>query len=199
MKIKICGLTRKQDIEVVNIHKPNYIGFVFAVSRRMVTPAQAHELREILHADIIPVGVFVDEPQQNILSLAKSGIIDVIQLHGEEDEEYVQNLKQLTDKPIIKAVSVQNIGDVQKWHITAADYLLLDHVGGGTGQKFDWSLIGKTDKPYFLAGGLNAENIAEAIAKTASFAVDVSSGVETNGLKDPAKIGEFIKRCKCGK
>ena len=198
MKIKICGLTRPQDIDALNANKPDYIGFVFAESRRKVTPAQAAGLRKLLSPDIIPVGVFVDEAQENILALLRDGIIDVIQLHGSEDEEYIQKLKHLTDKTIIKAISVQNRGDVQKWSGTAADYLLLDHKGGGTGENFNWDLIGEIDKSYFLAGGLNAQNITEAILKTAPFAVDVSSGVETDGVKDPAKIKEFIWRVRNG-
>jgi len=198
MKIKICGLTRPQDIDALNANKPDYIGFVFAESRRKVTPAQAAGLRKLLSPDIIPVGVFVDEAQENILALLRDGIIDVIQLHGSEDEEYIQKLKHLTDKTIIKAISVQNRGDVQKWSGTAADYLLLDHKGGGTGENFNWDLIGEIDKSYFLAGGLNAQNITEAILKTAPFAVDVSSGVETDGVKDPAKIKEFIRRVRNG-
>jgi phosphoribosylanthranilate isomerase len=196
VKIKICGLSRACDIEAVNIAKPDYIGFVFAESRRKVTAAQAASLRELLSPDIIPVGVFVNESPRNILSIVQDGAIDAIQLHGTEDEAYIMGLKLLTDKPIIKAISVQNEGDVQKWSETAADYLLLDHKGGGTGQSFDWHLIGKSEKPYFLAGGLNKENVAEAIKKTTPFAVDVSSGVETDGVKDPEKISEFIGRVR---
>jgi len=193
VKVKVCGLSRPGDIESVNIWKPDYIGFVFASSRRNVTPVQAFELRRKLCSDIIPVGVFVDEPVENILSLVRDGVIDVIQLHGSENEEYIQKIKLLTGKQVIKAVSVQKKGDVQEWTETAADYLLLDNKGGGTGEKFDWDLIGETDKPYFLAGGLNTDNITEAIVKTAPFAVDVSSGVETDGMKDPVKIKKIIR------
>jgi len=197
-KVKICGLTRLCDIDVVNIEKPDYIGFVFANSRRKVSPKQAMELRGNLVDGITSVGVFVDETIENILCLIQSGIIDVVQLHGTEDEEYIKRLKALTDKSVIKAISVQNVGDVQKWTSTSADYLLLDSKGGGTGQPFDWSLIGETDKPYFLAGGLDISNISSAINKTNPFAVDISSGVETNGVKDSAKIKEFIWRIRNG-
>ena len=197
-KIKICGLTRSWDIESVNIEKPDYIGFVFANSRRRVTPTQAMELRSKLAKEIIPVGVFVDETPENILQLVQNGVIEMVQLHGTETEEYIVKLKELTDVPIIKAISVQHTGDVQKWESTAADYLLLDSQGGGTGQAFDWSLIGKTPKPYFLAGGLDANNITNAISQTTPFAVDVSSGVETDGFKDPKKINEFIWRVRHG-
>jgi len=195
-KIKICGLTRLCDIEFVNEEKPEYIGFVLADSRRKVAPRQAEELRAKLCADIIPVGVFINEAIKNIISLTKNGIIGAIQLHGSEDEEYIKRLKSLTDKPVIKAVFVQNNSDILKWEESSADYLLFDSKSGGSGRKFDWSLIGETDNPYFLAGGLNLENITGAIEKTKPFAVDVSSGVETDGLKDHIKIKEFIRRVK---
>ena len=193
-EVKICGLSRIEDIEVVNNEKPDYIGFVFAESRRKVTPQRALELRQLLHPSIIPVGVFVNEQIEDIVKIVKSGAIDIIQLHGVEDEAYIQRLKSQIDNQIIKAIPVQNEGDVQKWNHTTADYLLLDHQTGGTGESFNWDLIGKTSKPFFLAGGLHSQNVAAAIKKTLPFAVDVSSGVETNGLKDSEKIVEFIRR-----
>ena len=192
IKVKICGLTRLCDIDAVNVENPDYIGFVFAESRRKVTPTQATELRSKLAAGIIPVGVFVDETIENILPLVQNGVIEMIQLHGAESEEYITKLKNLTTVPIIRAISVKHTKDVQKWVQTAADYLLLDNKDGGTGQTFDWSLIGNVAKPYFLAGGLNVNNIKNAITQTTPFAVDVSSGVETDGLKDSEKIKEFI-------
>jgi len=210
MKVKICGLTRRCDIEAVNILKPDYVGFVFANSRRQVTVERARELRNgegavgdgaavtyaPLHGDIAVVGVFVNEPVSNILSLVKNGTIDVIQLHGFEDEDYIKALKELTDVPVIKAVPVTQLGDVQRASDTAADFLLLDQRGGGTGECFDWSLIGDTDKPYFLAGGLSCENIGYAGERIGClpYAFDVSSGVETGGVKDFAKM-EFFCRC----
>jgi len=193
VKVKICGLSRLNDIYVVNEEKPEYVGFVFAESRRNITPQLAFDLRKKLAPGIIPVGVFVDEDIRNIIPLAWGGVIDVIQLHGSEDEEYISRLKALTGKPIIKAVAVLNKEDVQKWSGTSADYLLLDGKGGGKGQRFDWDLIGKVDKPFFLAGGLYRQNIKTALKKVKPFAVDVSSGVETDGLKDHAKIREFIR------
>ena len=198
IKIKICGITRPCDIDAVNSAMPDYIGFVFADSRRKVSPGQAAELRGKLAKGIIPVGVFVDEAVEHVLSLVQDGVIAVIQLHGAEDEEYIQKLKRLTTKPVIKAVSVQKSGDVQKWTDTCADYILLDNKSGGTGQTFDWGLIGETNKPYFLAGGLDTDNIAAAISQAVPFAVDASSGVETDGLKDHAKIDEFIRRVRNG-
>ena len=188
VKIKICGLTRPQDIEVVNLEKPDYIGFVFAESKRKVTPPQAVDLKKILSPDIISVGVFVNETVDNILYLVYNGVIDIIQLHGSEDEQYIEKLKMLTGKKIIKANS----------NSYSADYLLFDNIMPGSGQTFDWDLIGEVSKPYFLAGGLNVENINEAIIKTAPFAVDSSSGVETGGVKDPVKIKEFIRRVRNG-
>jgi len=184
-KIKICGLSRPADIETVNIEKPDYIGFVFAESKRKVDPVQAADLRKLLSPDIIPAGVFVNESVENILSLVRAGIIDVIQLHGTETEEYIAELKSMTDKIIIKA----------NRRSQSADYLLFDNIIPGSGQTFDWSLIGEINKPYFLAGGLNIENIAVAV-KLNPFAVDVSSGVETSGIKDPVKIKEFIRRVR---
>jgi len=196
IKVKICGLTRPCDIEAVNIEKPDYIGFVFAGSRRKVSPQQAISLRKGLCPGITVVGVFVDEAVEIIVSLTQNGAVDMIQLHGSENEKYIEELKSLVNKPIIKAVTVQREGDAQKWASTAADYILLDNKGGGTGRAFDWSLIGETDKPYFLAGGLDMENIVKAVTITRPFAVDVSSGVETDGLKDPVKIKEFITRVR---
>jgi len=192
-KIKICGLSRPYDIYAVNDEKPEYAGFVFSKSRRNVTPQQAFELRKKLAPGIIPVGVFTDEKIGNIISLAQRGIFDVIQLHGSENEEYILRLKAFTDKPVIKAVAVLEEGDAQKWAETSADYLLLDGESGGKGKRFDWNLIGVVNKPFFLAGGLGVENIETALEKVKPFAVDVSSGVETDGFKDHAKIREFIR------
>ena len=196
IKIKICGLTRPCDVDAVNIEKPDYIGFVFAESRRKVSPRQALELRKRLDYGIIPVGVFVDEPIENILAATQNGIIEVIQLHGAENEAYIKRLKKSTQKPVIKAVSVERAGDVQKWENTSADYLLLDNKSGGTGRAFDWNLIGEPNKPCFLAGGLDTDNILSAINQTNPFAVDISSGVETGGSKDPVKIKEFIRKVR---
>jgi len=191
-KIKICGLTRLEDIAIVNTLKPDYIGFVFAKSRRKVTPAQALSFRDALNQSIIPIGVFVNESIETILSVVQSGAIKIIQLHGSETERCIEKLKHKASAPIIKAIPVQKEGDVQKWAQTAADFLLLDHKGGGTGTTFDWNLIGKTEKPFFLAGGLTPQNVSQAISRTKPYAVDVSSRVEENGLKCPRKIQQFI-------
>jgi phosphoribosylanthranilate isomerase len=196
VKVKICGLSAISDIDAVNTEKPDYIGFVFAESRRRINEQQASELRKKLSPGIITVGVFVNEMPQKINSLVQEGIIDVIQLHGAEDEEYICSLKRLTKRPVIKAIAVQKKGDVQKLSASSADYLLVDNISAGQGQKFNWDLIDEINRPFFLAGGLNAENIIEAIGKTKPFAVDVSSGVETDGFKDKAKIREFIRMAR---
>jgi len=208
-KVKICGLTRPEDIEAVNTVKPDFVGFVFAPSRRQVTPEQAQALREKLDPNIKVVGVFVNQLVTNSyqlknsaarnthgmlnFQLALSDTIDIIQLHGQEDEDCIRQLKSQTDKPIIKAISVRHKNDVLQWQDTAADFLLLDNGPGGTGQTFDWSLTQYCTKPYFLAGGLSPENVTAALNATAPFAVDVSSGVETAGVKDPKKIMQFCK------
>jgi len=196
VKVKICGLSRPCDIEAANAEKPDYIGFVFAESRRKVSRSKAADLRRLMLPEIIPVGVFVNESIENILSLIHDKTIDIVQLHGSEDEEYIHELKTQTDKPIIKAINVQSKGDVQRWSETSADFLLLDHENGGTGQSFDWMLIGYSHKPYFLAGGLNPQNITDAISKTSPYCVDASSGVESTGVKDLEKISEFIRRAR---
>ena len=200
-KIKICGLTLPSHIEAVNAYKPDYIGFVFAPSRRRVSPDVALKLRESLSPDIVPAGVFVDENPDEILALVSSGTIEIIQLHGDEDEKYIEALKSRTNKPIIKAQAVTKTEDIQRWANSAAEYLLLDYKGGGTGQTFDWNLVGDSvGKPYFLAGGLHSTNVGEALKtlKTPPYAVDVSSGVETQGQKDPVKIRHFIEVIRNG-
>jgi len=163
-----------------------------------VTPAQAGVLRAGLSPGILAVGVFVDETPENIAALVRSGIIDAVQLHGDRSEAYIKKIRALTARPvaIIKAVSVTKAGDVQKQADTTADYLLFDNRGGGTGQSFDWDLIGEAKKPFFLAGGLNIENIGSAIAKINPFAVDISSGVETDGLKDSGKIMSIVRKVR---
>ena len=195
-KIKICGLLRQSDIDSVNSAKPDYIGFVFAESRLKITAIQAESLRKNLSSEITPVGIFVNESIDNIISLAQNGIIDMIQLHGDEEEQYIEKIKSLIDTPILKGVSVLKVGDVQKWENSCANYLLFDSKGGASGQVFDWRLIGETQRDFFLAGGLTIKNIDSAIQTTNPFAVDMSSGVETNGFKDEKKIQAIISRIR---
>lgn len=193
-KIKICGLFRPEDIEYVNEALPDYIGFVFARSRREVTGDAAARLREKLDPRIKAVGVFVDAPPEEVLQLLKRGVIDIAQLHGKEDSGYILKIKQEAQKPVIKAVSVASEEDIRKAEEIPADYLLFDHGKGGTGKVFDWSLVQGCRKPYFLAGGLNTENIEAALASLSPFAIDTSSGVETDGRKDRDKILEIVRR-----
>lgn len=191
-KIKLCGLSRPCDIEAANELKPDYIGFVFAPkSKRYVTPEKAMELKSLLAPEIQTVGVFVNEKPENIAKLLQDGIIDIAQLHGAEDEDYITRLRQLTDKPIIKACRIETTYDIENAEQSTADYILLDS-GAGTGMVFDWQLIQNIKRPYFLAGGLSSDNAADAINTLHTYAVDVSSGIETNGLKDKTKMAAFV-------
>lgn len=192
-KIKLCGLSRVCDIEKANELKPDYIGFVFFVkSKRNVTAEKAKELRALLSPEIKAVGVFVDELPEKVAMLLKDGIIDIAQLHGHEDETYIKKLRSLTDKPIIKAFRVDSESDVIRANESTADYVLLDSGDGGTGTAFDWNVLKAVRRPYFLAGGLDAYIVREAIDLLEPYAVDVSSGIETNGLKDKEKMTAFV-------
>jgi len=195
-KIKICGLFRPADIEYVNEALPDYVGFVFAKSRRQVTMDQAERLRNDLKAAIQTVGVFVNAPLEDVVSLLKSGVIDLAQLHGNEDDEYVECVKAQTQCPIIKAVRVESGKDIHKEQNSSADFLLLDHGSGGTGEVFDWKLAQGCRKPFFLAGGIHAGNVEHALEKLKPFAIDLSSGVETDGVKDKEKILEIVRRVR---
>lgn len=191
-KIKICGLSRKCDIEAANALQLDYIGFVFfKKSKRYVSFEQAKELKSVLNADIKAVGVFVDEPIEKIVKLCDNGIIDIAQLHGNEDEDYIKELRSKTDKPIIKAFCINSEKDVMKANESTADYVLLD-AGMGSGNVFDWQYINKINRPYFLAGGLSIENAEKAAELLNPYVLDVSSGVETDGLKDKDKMAEFV-------
>lgn len=192
-KIKLCGLSRQCDIEWANELKPDYIGFVFwSKSKRNVSPEKAKELKALLSPDIKAVGVFVNEPVQNVAKLLNNNIIDIAQLHGSEDEEYISKLRTLTNKPIIKAFLLKSKDDAQKAEKSTADHILLDS-GMGTGKGFDRSLLKNISRPYFLAGGLYPENVADAIETLSPFAVDVSSGIETDNFKDKNKMAAFVK------
>ena len=191
-KIKICGLSRKCDIETANELKLDFIGFVFyKKSKRYVSFEQAKALKAVLNADIQAVGVFVDETIENIVMLLDNGTIDIAQLHGNEDEDYIKELRSKTDKPIIKAFCINSEEDVVKANQSTADYVLLD-AGMGSGNVFDWQYINKINRPYFLAGGLSIENAENAIKMVNPYALDISSGVETDGLKDKDKMISFV-------
>lgn len=192
-KIKFCGLSRIQDIEAANELKPEYIGFVFAEkSKRRVLPEQAEKLKKLLLPDIKAVGVFVNESPEMISHIVKSGIIDIVQLHGAKDEAYIEELRKLIKCPIIKAFTVKTEKDVEEAEKSRADYILLDS-GAGTGNTFDWSLLKSIKRPYFLAGGLSPENVGFAAEELFPYAVDVSSGIETDGIKDKIKMAAFIR------
>lgn len=191
-KIKLCGLSRPCEIEAANELKPEYIGFVFAPkSKRYITPEQAANFRQRLNPSIKAVGVFVNKPAEHIARLLNGGIIDMSQLHGSEDETYIKQLRQLTHKSIIKAFRIHSRSDIEAANRCTADYVLLDS-GAGTGTVFDWNLIRDMKRPYFLAGGLGVDNVKTAVTLLHPFAVDVSSGIETDGAKDKAKMAEFI-------
>lgn len=197
-RIKLCGLSRPCDIEAANALQPEYIGFVFAPkSRRYVTPERAADLRRLLAPGIQAVGVFVDEAPETAAQLLDSGVIDMAQLHGEEDEGYIRRLKRLTDRPIIKAFRVENEACMAEAEHSPADLVLLDS-GAGTGQAFDWRFIQKLHRPYFLAGGLDACNVREAVRLLHPFAVDVSSGIDTDGRKDEKKMAAFVAAVRKG-
>ncbi|MCQ4636793.1 phosphoribosylanthranilate isomerase [Anaerovorax odorimutans] len=192
-KIKICGLTRQQDIDFVNEAGPDYAGFVFAESRRQVDADQASVLRKRLAGGIQAVGVFVNAPGEQILDICQRGIIDWVQLHGNEDHAYITELRRNTDKPLIKAVSMSRPFDPGELKMLDVDYFLFDQGGGGSGRTFDWSRIPQLGKPFFLAGGLGPDNLTQAVRRVRPFAVDLSSGVETDGVKDREKILEAVR------
>ena len=189
--IKMCGLSRECDIQAVNQIKPEYIGFVFwTKSKRYISPEKAFELKKLLDKNIKAVGVFVDESVEKIAELLENDIIDIAQLHGHENEDYIKNLREMTDKPVIQAFRIRSSSDMEKAVNSTADMILLD-AGMGDGKIFDWSLIKEIKRPYFLAGGLNCDNIAQAVKTLQPYAVDVSSGIETDGFKDMKKMAEF--------
>lgn len=191
-RIKLCGLFRSCDIEVVNELKPEYIGFVFAPkSKRYVTPEKAYEFKQMLDPDIKAVGVFVNEKPETVAGLLNDGIIDMAQLHGSEDEDYIKCLRGITGKPIIKAFKIKTEKDAYEAEQSTADFVLLDS-GAGTGTVFDWELIRNIKRPYFLAGGLDPQNVKKALSVVKPYAVDVSSGIETDGLKDKIKMADFV-------
>ena len=196
-KIKICGLTRMEDIKAVNEILPDYIGFVFAESRRRVDRGTAQKLKNALDQNIKAVGIFVNKDQSVIIDLCKTHIIDIVQLHGDEDSAYIETLKKAISNPIIKAIRVQSTEQIIQAQTLPCDYLLLDTYDkdyyGGSGKRFDHTMIPKTDKPFFLAGGLNADNTEQAVKDYDPYCIDISGGAETNGLKDKDKIRQIVE------
>jgi len=197
-ELKICGLSRLEDVIAVNRFGADYAGFVFfKKSKRFIDPYKAGELIELLRSDIKSVGVFMDEPLDSVISAARISGVEMIQLHGHESEEYVEYVKRTLERPVIKAFKADEEGALERALNTSADYILIDS-GAGTGKKFDWRILKDFGRDYFLAGGLDPESVGEAISTLEPFAVDVSSGVETDGVKDAEKIEKFINAVKLG-
>lgn len=197
-KLKICGLTCEEDIAAVNEVKPDFAGFIIEVpsSRRNLSAEQVKVLVKGLDKEILPVGVFVDARPELSISLLRDGSLWAAQLHGNEDEEYIEKIQNMTGKPVIKAFSIKTPEDVQRALRSPADYILLDQGTGGTGEPFDWSLVPPVRRPFFLAGGIGFENLREAISTLHPWAVDLSSSLETNGKKDPVKIRQIVRMLK---
>ena len=209
-KVKICGLKTLEDVEIVNKYLPEYVGFVFAPTKRFVTDEQALMMKQALAPQIQAVGVFVNEPIEHVLSLCSRGIIDVIQLHGDETPEYITEIKNRTDTPVIKAVRVQSSEQVSSMVTPLAEYMLFDtyknDAYGGSGERFPLEILQKSLKelenqgvsiqPFFLAGGLTPGNIEEVLGTQDCYCIDVSTGVETDGHKDEAKVRELIEKIR---
>ena len=203
-KVKICGLRREEDICCVNAYLPDYIGFVFYPnSKRYVTGEQAQKLKEKLDPCIRAVGVFVNADPDEVIALLQKNIIDIAQLHGQESEEELRKIREQTGKPVIRALKVTEETNLQEAYQTDADYILLDN-GMGSGKPFPWDVILKqlaqeelqekiSRKPFFLAGGIDPENMERAAEAFRPYALDLSSSVETDGVKDPEKIRKLME------
>lgn len=196
MKIKLCGMFRDCDIDYANEAKPDYVGFIlgFPKSHRNIDAETARRLRSRLDTGIKAVGVFVNSPETTCAEYADCGITDVIQLHGDEDADFIRRLRELTSAPIIKAAKIRTPEDIGRVQALGADYVLLDN-GTGTGEMFDHSLLDGAEirQPFFLAGGLTPENLRQAAESVRPYCVDLSSGVETDRLKDREKMLEAVR------
>ena len=215
-KVKMCGISKVETIPAIVDAKPDYMGLVFAPSKRQVTVDQAKILVEELHrgyakkygsdtehdknGTIKTVGVFVNETVENLVTIANEANLDAVQLHGDEDEAFIQSLKERTNVEVWKAVQIRSAADVEKWIDSSADMLLFDAYHkderGGTGEVFDWSSLDAFERPFMLAGGIDSTNVARAIRTVRPYGIDISSGIETNGVKDDEKITAFIKIVK---
>lgn len=192
-KIKFCGIQTTTDLPCINQLAPDYIGMVFAKnSRRFVTIAEARQISQTLNPSIKKVGVFVNAPEELIRQIVAEKLIDLIQLHGQEDELTIQHYQTTFHLPVIKAFSVQTPQDVLAASQSTADYLLFDYQQAGSGQSFDWRLIQQVNRPYFLAGGIQQENLKAALAFK-PYAIDLSSGIESNGIKNNQKMQTIMK------
>ena len=187
-KIKFCGMRRPEDIEAANEILPDFIGFILAPKFWRYIPLDTvKNLASMADPKIKRVGVFVDNPESDVLEALKSGAVDMAQLHGGEDEEYIKKIQRAASKPVIKAFKITCAEDIKKASESPADLILLD-AGTGTGERFDWSLIKNIGRDFILAGGLNSENVREAVERFHPYAVDLSSGIETDKVKDPSKM-----------
>ena len=195
MKIKICGINRLRDVQYINQSQPDYVGFIvnFPKSHRSVDYNQLDVLASQVDASIKKVGVFVNESAEKIAQVLNEDILDIAQLHGKQDEAFIQTLRSLTDKEIWKAFSIKNKDDLHQAEATSADLVLLDNKGGGTGQAFDHSLIQDFQRPYLLAGGMDDETIPLVLDRLSPFGIDTSSGTETNKKKKKKKIENIIR------
>ncbi|WEV59242.1 phosphoribosylanthranilate isomerase [Bifidobacterium sp. ESL0728] len=201
-KVKLCGLKREQDMDAALAAGSDAVGFIvdFPKSHRSISPERVAELVRYIKAQAretgvnppAAVGVFVDEPAERVAQIARDAGLDVVQLHGHEDEDYLAELRELATVPIMQAFKVREALDVARAVESSADMVLLD-AGAGDGKTFDWSLVRDVNRPFMLAGGLTPENVAEAIRATHPFGVDMSSGVETERLKDPAKMCAAVR------
>lgn len=208
-KVKMCGISKVETIPAVVEAKPDYMGLVFAPSKRQVTVEQAKTLVEALHkqckeqndtVSIKTVGVFVNETLDNLVTIANEANLDVVQLHGDEDEAFIQSLKERTNVEVWKAIQIRSAADAEAWIDSSADMLLFDAYHkderGGTGDVFDWSCLDTFERPFMLAGGIDSTNVARAIRTVRPYGIDISSGIETNGMKDDKKITAFTKIVK---
>lgn len=192
-KIKTCGLFCERDIDYVNQYLPDYAGFVlnFPKSRRSLSPEKAEDLIRLLNPGIQAVGVVVDLPLETAAGLLERRVVDILQLHGHEDEDYIRALKERTDRPVWKAFQIACAADLEAAQNSCADMIVLDN-GQGTGKCFDWSLLSGFKRPYFLAGGLNPGNVVKAVKQLHPYGIDLSSGIETDGVKDKGKLSSVI-------
>ena len=208
-KVKMCGISKVETIPAVVEAKPDYMGLVFAPSKRQVTVEQAKILIEELHKQCInhydtkvvkTVGVFVNETVDNLVTIANEANLDAVQLHGDEDETFIQSLKERTNVEVWKAIQIRTAADTEKWIDSSVDMLLFDAYHkderGGTGEVFDWSSLDTFERPFMLAGGIDSTNVARAIRTVRPYGIDISSGIETNGVKDDEKITAFTKIVK---
>ena len=208
-KVKMCGISKVDTIPAVVEAKPDYMGLVFAPSKRQVIVEQAKTLVEALHkqckeqnntVSIKTVGVFVNETIDNLVTIANEVNLDVVQLHGDEDEAFIQSLKERTNVEVWKAIQIRSAADAEAWIDSSADMLLFDAYHkderGGTGDVFDWSCLDTFERPFMLAGGIDSTNVARAIRTVRPYGIDISSGIETNGVKDDEKITAFTKIVK---